>query len=219
MRRSPPSLDTILLLADDNDGAVLREALKAANPALDVRVMTTLAGLDHLDDHQVRQSRLIAFLFPDIVSSKLLNALGFGAYNIHPGPPHYPGWAPVAFAVYQQAQSFGATLHHMEARPDTGAIVDAENFAIAPGISHADLAALAFAASLRLFWRNATLLAGSAPLPMNPHHHWTGTPTRRRDVAQMCAQTPGMSSDEISRRHLAFGDGDGFSRFVGPSSA
>lgn len=102
----------------------------AANPALDVRVMTTLAGLDHLDDHQVRQSRLIAFLFPDIVSSKLLNALGFGAYNIHPGPPHYPGWAPIAFAVYQQAQSFGATLHHMEARPDTGAIVDAENFAI-----------------------------------------------------------------------------------------
>ena len=217
MPPAPPSLDTILLLADADDGAVLREALLAANPALDVRVIASLARLAPLDDHHAQRSRLIAFLFPEIVSSGLLSALGFGAYNIHPGPPHYPGWAPVAFAVYDQAQSFGATLHHMEARPDTGAIVDVETFTIAPGICHADLAALSFAASLRLFWRNAPLLANPPPLPINPQHHWTGTPTRRRDVARMCALTPGMSGDEIRRRHLAFGDGDGLSRFIANS--
>lgn len=207
----PDLFDTILLLAEDGDGVVLRQRLLDDNPALDIKIMPTLAALDTIDRPLAARSRLIAFLFPHIVPADVLSRLGFGAYNFHPGPPDYPGWAPVAFAVYRQASQFGATLHHMAAKPDTGSIIDVDSFTVETSLDHGELAALTFAASLRLFWRHAARLATPGPLNANAELQWTGTPTRRRDVAHLSRLTPALSGDEIIRRKRAFGDGDGFS--------
>ena len=59
------------------------------------------------------RARLIAFATPVIVPGRILASLGYGAYNFHPGPPQYPGWAPAHFALYEQANEFGATVHAM----------------------------------------------------------------------------------------------------------
>jgi methionyl-tRNA formyltransferase len=77
-------------------------------------------------EQKLGRSRLIAFVTTVIVSADILRAVGHGAFNFHPGPPDYPGWAPAHFALYDQAQVFGVTFHAMQALVDSGPILDAD---------------------------------------------------------------------------------------------
>lgn len=46
-----------------------------------------------------------------------------GSFNLHPGPlPRYAGLNVRSWAIYQDEQTHGVTLHWMEARVDTGPI-------------------------------------------------------------------------------------------------
>jgi hypothetical protein len=56
-------------------------------------------------------ARLIAFTTDVIVPPDILDHLGYGAYNFHPGPPHFPGWAPALFAIHRRATEFGLATH------------------------------------------------------------------------------------------------------------
>ena len=108
------------------------------------------------------------------------SALGFGAYNFHPGPPHYPGWVPAHFAIYNKASYFGATAHVMIERVDAGPIVGVKMFDIPPNTSVLRLQELAFVELARLFWHLAPALATqSEPLAELPVR-WSGTKSTRR---------------------------------------
>src|ERR1700743_1186237 len=120
--------DTIVLLTGPVEQAVLASALRGHNPQLTIYPVTTPEHLAALDATILRRARLIAFSSPVIVPPAVLSALGYGAYNFHPGPPDYPGWAPAHFALYEGASEFGATAHAMAARVDSGPIVEAVHF-------------------------------------------------------------------------------------------
>ena len=89
----------------------------------------------------------------------VLAALGYGAYNFHPGPPEYPGWAPAHFALYEGATEFGATFHAMAARVDAGPIIDVLCFDIPANMHVLALEGLAYANLAKLYWRHARRLA------------------------------------------------------------
>jgi methionyl-tRNA formyltransferase len=72
-----------------------------------------LSDVRALEPELLRRARLIAFTTDVIVPPDILDHLGFGAYNFHPGPPHFPGWAPALFAVHHHATEFGVTAHMM----------------------------------------------------------------------------------------------------------
>jgi methionyl-tRNA formyltransferase len=101
------------------------------------------------------------------VPARVIDGLGFGAYNFHPGPPRYPGWAPAHFALYERASEFGITVHVMVDKVDAGPIVSVIRFAIPPHIDAAGLEGLAYAHLAQMFWNLAAPLAcDSRPLPV-----------------------------------------------------
>src|ERR1700744_6253046 len=151
--------DTIILLCGEAEQSALPHALRGHNPQLAVIPVRSQADLDRLDSHLLRRSRLIAFVTPVIVPADILHRLGYGAFNFHPGPPDYPGWAPAHFALYDRAGEFGATAHVMVEQVDEGPIVDVARFPIPADIPVLGLEGLAYAHLAQLFWRMAKSLA------------------------------------------------------------
>ena len=127
--------DTIILLTGPIERAPLPAVLLGTIRGLDVLVIERTEELAALSSDVLRRSRLIAFVTPVIVPKRILDQIGYGAVNFHPGPPSYPGWAPAHFALYDQADEFGATAHLMVEKVDAGPIIDLAAFPIPPNTS------------------------------------------------------------------------------------
>ncbi len=201
-------IDTIILLTGPVEEVALTGVLRRHNEDLTIHPVQTREQLEALDPAVIRRARLIGFVTPVVVPARILNALGFGAYNFHPGPPDYPGWVPAHFAIYDKAHTFGATAHRMAERVDAGPIIDVEMFVIPPGTSVTRLQEMAFTQLARLFWRLAPVLAiQSEPLPQLPLK-WTGMKSTSRMHKAMCDLPLDISQKELERRIEAFGAGD-----------
>src|SRR5471032_2716576 len=175
--------DTIVLLSGPAEQAALACLLRRHNPQLTVHAAASLAEIDALEPALLARARLIGFVTPVVVPKRILDALGFGAYNFHPGPPHYPGWLPAHFAIHDRASVFGATAHVMTERVDAGPIVGVELFSVPPYASVERLEELAYVQVARLFWKLAEALANQCePLAELPVR-WTGRKSTRRMFA------------------------------------
>lgn len=201
-------IDAVILLAGPVEQTALAAVLRRHNPQLTICPAASFDEIKAIDAALLRRARLIGFTTPVVVPPRILNTLGFGAYNFHPGPPHYPGWVPAQFAIYEQAATFGATVHRMVEKVDAGPIVAVELFAIPPDIGVRRLQELAFLQLARLFWRLAPALAMQreplAELPVQ----WSGTKSTSRMHKAMCELTLDISREELERRIEAFGAGD-----------
>ena len=203
---------TIVLLCGEGERKPLGAALKRHTPRLRLVKAVTAADLAALEPAVLAHARLVAFLTPVLVPASVLGALGYGAYNIHPGPPDYPGWHPVEFAVYDGAARFGATAHVMAESVDSGPIIAVERFDVSAGTEVEELGRTAYEAAVRLFAHLAPALAGSPePLP-TLDLRWGARRTSRRAYAALCEISPDLPAEEVRRRVAAFGPGDGFSR-------
>jgi len=197
--------DTIILVTGAVEQTALAAVLQGHNPRLIIRPITAPDQFVTLDTAVLARSRLVAFATPVIVPAHVLNGLGFGAYNFHPGPPHYPGWAPAHFALYEQASEFGATVHVMEERVDSGAIVSIVRFAIPPQIDVLGLEGLAYAHLAQLFWNLARKLACvSEPLPVSDLT-WNSTKYSRHAYRTLCDIPLDISREDFERRLRVFG--------------
>lgn len=78
-----------------------------------------------------KDSMLLSFGTGVIVKQEELDQFGL-CLNIHPGSPEYPGLHPHAFAWADGVKHFGATVHHMTASIDEGAIIMSESFEVLP---------------------------------------------------------------------------------------
>lgn len=197
--------DTIVLLTGAIEAAALAGMLGIRNPRIDVRHVATLEELDALDADEMARARLIAFATDVIVPPRILDALGFGAYNFHPGPPSYPGWGPAHFAIYDGAATYGVTAHVMIDRVDAGPIVAVDMFCIPPGTTVARLEQLAFAALTRIFWNLVQALTQSEPLTTQPIA-WSGAKSTRRRHQAMREVPASITKDDLDRRVTAFDD-------------
>jgi methionyl-tRNA formyltransferase len=197
--------DTIILLTGAIEQPVLASDLRLHNPRLTILPVSTSDELAAIDVTILRRARLIAFATDVIVPQNVLDQLGYGAYNFHPGPPQYPGWAPAHFALYDQAKEFGTTLHVMVRRVDAGPIVDVELFAVPADISVTDIEELAYAHLAHMFWRSAKSLANCAePLAELPIR-WNEKRNSRRGYEAICDIPLSISKDELERRIKVFG--------------
>lgn len=199
--------DTIILLTGPVETKTLAAVLRDRNPALEVHAVETLDALTALSPELLARARLIGFVTPVIVPRAILEKLGYGAYNFHPGPPHYPGRLPSHFAIYDNATDFGATAHEMRPRVDTGPIVAVARFTVPPRATVIELEMLALTRLARLFWDLAPQLAtSSAPLPHLPVN-WSGKWTTQQDHRSLCEIRTDISPEELERRIGVFGAG------------
>ena len=199
--------DAIILLTDSVEEGPLSDALLRHNPHLTMRAAGTLDDLNAIDAGLLRRARLISFASPIVVPARILKRLGYGAYNFHPGPPNYPGWAPAHFAIYDRAASFGVTVHVMHERVDSGPIVAVDLFDVPAAATPEGLETLAYTLLARQFFALAEALAtGPRALPPLPIQ-WSGRKGTRRRCAELCEIPLDIAGDELARRVAAFGDG------------
>ena len=197
--------DTIILLTGVIERAALPATLLGHNAALDVLTVESVEELAALEPELLRRSRLIAFLTPIIVPKRVLDQLGYGAVNFHPGPPAYPGWAPAHFALYDQADEFGATVHLMVEKVDAGPIIDLALFPLPPDTSVFGLEGMAYARLAFLFWRMAKRLACDPSLPPAMPIEWSNRKYSRGNYLSMCEIPLDISRNEFDRRMRVFG--------------
>jgi methionyl-tRNA formyltransferase len=202
--------DTIILLTSAVERPIFISVLSTHNPCLTIIPVETLADLNRLEPDTLPRARLIAYVTGVIVPANVLDQLGYGAYNFHPGPPTYPGYAPAHFALYGRATQFGATAHVMVARVDEGPIVGVEMFSIPPGASLATLEGMAYARLSYLFWSLAKPLATCSERPPQLPVRWSGTKSTRRDYAAFCDIPLDIQRDELHRRIEVFGEDPNF---------
>ena len=196
----------ILLTGSSQQQCALAALLSEHNPALSFRFALTCDDLAGIEREVLREARLVAFTSGVIVPAAVLAQLGHGAYNFHPGPPDYPGWAPAHFALYENARTFGATAHAMAARVDCGPIVGVDLFAIPDAIAVRELEQLAFVRLAHLFWRMSRDIAcAPGALPALPVA-WSGTRSTQRMYRELCDMPAGISAAELRRRICAFDD-------------
>lgn len=197
--------DALILLTMPNLLAVMTPPLASTGVALfSAHDIDGLARI--LDEQAGRHIRLVCVCFGTIVPATLLDRCTAGAINLHPATPEYPGSGGLHLALYDQAATFGATAHVMEAIVDSGTILVVRRFAIPPGIGHLRLGELAPAAIRALLAELAPALAGKAAFPALPDEHWAGPPHRIAKVMALAKLTPDMSRQEVMRRWQAFRD-------------
>ncbi|GAB4520465.1 MAG: hypothetical protein Tsb0010_04790 [Parvularculaceae bacterium] len=195
----------ILLLTGATEAPHLTGYIRAQNPRLPVASAQTLSALEAHLARSGPRTRLISFLTDVIVPAAALAKLTVTPYNIHPGPPEYPGSKPEAFALYDGARAYGATAHEMTAKVDAGPIVHVERFAVDPRWSRLDLGDRAYAAAVDVFAHIGAFCAmNDAPMPRLPIR-WGPRKTTNRMFRALC-ETPPKDAADLARLRRACGE-------------
>jgi methionyl-tRNA formyltransferase len=200
----------LLLLTGEFEAGVLIPFFSRHAPEATVEAVHFGSTLEAAVLAGAEGTRLVAFCTSVIVPSALLALLPGPSYNIHPGPPSFPGRHPECWGAYHGVKRFGATLHEMATRVDEGPIVDVQWFEMAEeGGGQAAYGMRAYQAAIQLLIRWAPWLASDdRPLPRSADR-WSGTKTKRADIEAMCRVTPDIALEEFERRRRAFAEQPG----------
>lgn len=186
-------------------GEHCRHYLQRCNPDLDILVVFDLDGLyANLRGHE-SETRLISFLTQVIVPADILDSLHLTPYNIHPGPPEYPGSHPEAFAIWERSKTFGVTAHEIAVAVDSGPIVYIERFAMPEQPDLQELADLVFPVAVRVFAEVARFCAHSdASLP-ELAETWSTRKGTRRAFRELCRAGDAYFDQDYDRLQRACG--------------
>jgi len=180
----------IILLTGQREAPFLERFILERRSAAEVLTATDKATFQNIILGDLMDTRLISFCSPIIVPEAVLNRLNLEAYNIHPGPPHYPGLCPEAFALADGATNFGATAHVMTADVDDGPIVATKKFSIPEGINRLDLAALAYNAAVQLFAEVAGFSIENDGQMLRTGDQWRGHVNRQAEYDALLKEHP-----------------------------
>ncbi len=198
-------LKKLILLTGEVEAPHLTAILRRHAPNLEIVWAPDAAALAAAADAGLAGVRIIAVMTGVIVPADVLAALDGPAYNFHPGPPEYPGSAVAGFAVYEDATSFGVTLHEMAPKIDSGPIVNVRRFDLPAGAKFQEVEVLAFQAVIQMFADYAARLACD-PAPLSHAGiAWTGPVRTHAEAARLTEITSDLSEQEIARRYRAFG--------------
>ena len=142
---------------------------------------------------------IISYLSRWVVPTDLLRRAQKAAINFHPASPDYPGIGCNNFALYEGAQEYGATCHHMASKVDTGAIIAVKRFPVFPDDNVETLLQRTYERQMELFFEIAGLMAEGKELPVS-NEKWTRPPFTRVQFNELFKITPDMSQAEIARR-------------------
>lgn len=190
----------IILLTGKREVPFLEQFILERQPAIEVFSATNKDEFKRIILNDLAETRLLCFCSGVLVPEAVLNRLNLEAYNIHPGPTHYPGICPEAFAVAEGATEFGATAHVMTANIDEGEIIATNNFKIPKNTDRLELASLAYNAAVELFAEVANfIIVNDRPMPRNGHQ-WRGHTNRQAEYNSLLKKYPELVIDRGSHK-------------------
>ncbi len=154
-----------------------------------------------------RGDLIISYLSRWVVPQSLLERAALAAINFHPATPDYPGIGCNNFALYDNAEEYGATCHHMAAKVDTGGIIKVARFPVFPSDTVASILERTYAYQLTLFYEILSGIFKREPLPVSAEK-WTRKPYTRKEFNELMTITPDMDEEEIVRRIRATSFGE-----------
>ncbi len=204
----------IILITHREFTDLVSQPLQIAAPGLRIEFAWSLEQLSERIRREPARTRLISLGSDIIVPKDLLNLLPGPAYNFHPGPPEYPGIFPSVFALYNNAKTFGVTLHEMAPSVDSGQIVALETFEIEPAWDRLALDTATFNVLQNLLSKLAPQLVDiDQPMPVI-EADW-GTPKNTlKDFDRLCRLPDNIDQAEFDRRYRAVGEGPDHALYI-----
>jgi len=151
-----------------------------------------------IEAREERGNLLISFLSPWIVPKEVLENFTC-SINFHPGPPEYPGTGCYNFALYEEAEVYGVTCHHITPEVDAGPIIKVIRFPIYKFDTVKTLRDRSLSYLLVLFYEILDLFLAGKPLSTSDEK-WKRKAYTRKDLEELCQIKPEMPLDEIKRR-------------------
>ncbi len=149
---------------------------------------------------QYRPEYVISFLSPWILSQDFLDTASVAAINFHPGSPDYPGTGGYSYALYEGAERYGVTVHHMLARVDSGRIILTDYFPVASHDTVETLQLKAMNHLLICFEKIIDFLSRGKALPSSDET-WRRNPLTTKDLFSLYQIDPlHQNTAEIERR-------------------
>lgn len=195
----------ICVLNSGEEGPHLADFLRQQRTGLVVSVARTLEELDAIVSDQDGKVRLISIVSDVIVPKRILDQLVVTPYNIHPGPPAYPGYNPECWAIWEQAAEFGVTAHVMVTKVDAGAIVAVSRFAMPDHPERLSLNEFTLAQAIKVFALVGAHCASSDADMPHMDESWRTPKRTRKDFAELCSMTEGLSAGDVIRLKAACG--------------
>lgn len=141
---------------------------------------------------------LISFLSPWIIPKSVLEKTEI-AINFHPASRDYPGIGCYNFALYEQAQEYGAVCHFMAEKVDAGPIIEERRFPVFAADTVESLKLRTMVTMLDMYHGVISGLAcGKIPAPCKAQ--WSRRPFTRRELNALTVVAPDMPADEVQRR-------------------
>ena len=142
---------------------------------------------------------IISYLSRWIIPERILVKAKFAAINFHPGTPEYPGVGCNNFALYEQAQQYGVTCHHMASAVDTGSIIAVRRFDIIETDDVASLLNRTYDCQLQLFHQIVDTITSGDALPISSER-WVRKPFTRQQLNELGMITTDMAREEVAKR-------------------
>ena len=142
---------------------------------------------------------IISYLSRWIIPPDLLARARRAAVNFHPASPEYPGIGCTNFALYENAEEYGVTCHHMATQVDSGRIIAVKRFPVLASDNVVTLLRRTYEHQIALFFEIAPLMAAGRQLPIS-QERWSRRPFTRREFNELFKISPDMPRDEIARR-------------------
>ncbi len=142
---------------------------------------------------------LISYLSQWVIPEILLQNSSIAALNFHPGPPEYPGIGCTNFAIYNYADEFGVTCHHMASKVDTGSIVAVQRFPVYESDTVYSITQRCYSHILNMFYETVYGVMNGEKIPVSAEV-WKRKPYLRKELNELCRLTPDMDIKEIERR-------------------
>lgn len=141
---------------------------------------------------------ILSFLSPWVLPKALLSRSRI-ALNWHPASREYPGIGCYNFALYEQAQEYGAVCHYMAEKVDTGEIVEERKFQVFDTDTVETLKLRTMVTMVSMFHDTISRLAsGDTPQPSGLS--WSRRPFTRRELNALTVIDASMPEAEVKRR-------------------
>ncbi len=188
---------SVILFSKQDDFSLRAAAFARQAFSERLRVYTGKVG-DPFPEIPDNPDTILSFLSPWIIPANLLNRADL-ALNWHPGSADYPGIGCYNFALYEEAEEFGAVSHIMAAKVDTGAIIEERRFPVTQDDSVETLKLRTMEIMLSMFEDSVENLASGKILePCGVK--WSRRPFTRKELNDLTVITTDMSEEEVKRR-------------------